>query len=127
MAQDDPIVGGVDFVTLPTADYAAAARFYGQTLGLRCSVTYERVPGGEFETGNLTLQLIDSSAAGGGPGARGYPVALHVQDVDGARAQLEVRGVAFSGETLDTGVCRMAFFEDPDGNALMLHNRYAPR
>ena len=43
-----------------------------------------------------------------------------------ARAELEAKGVEFLGETLDTGVCYMAFFEDPDGNALMLHHRYAP-
>ena len=36
-------------------------------------------------------------------------------------------GVAFAGDTFDTGVCHMAFFADPDGNALMLHHRYAPR
>ena len=48
-------------------------------------------------------------------------------DVAQARAQLQARGVQFSGDTLDTGVCHMAFFEDPDGNALVLHNRYAPR
>ena len=41
-------------------------------------------------------------------------------------AQL-VTGVDFVGETLDTGVCHMAFFSDPDGNAMMLHHRYAPR
>jgi hypothetical protein len=35
--------------------------------------------------------------------------------------------VSFAEETLDTGVCHMAFFSDPDGNALMLHHRYAPR
>ena len=40
---------------------------------------------------------------------------------------LEERGVTFMGDTLDTGVCHMAFFADPDGNALMLHHRYAPR
>jgi hypothetical protein len=34
--------------------------------------------------------------------------------------------VQFDGETLDSGVCHMAFFSDPDGNALMLHRRYAP-
>ena len=44
-----------------------------------------------------------------------------------ARAALEARGVSFTAETLDTGVCHMAFFADPDGNALMLHHRYAPR
>jgi hypothetical protein len=43
------------------------------------------------------------------------------------RAELESRGVEFAGGTLDTGVCHFAFFEDPDGNRLMLHRRYAPR
>jgi predicted enzyme related to lactoylglutathione lyase len=54
-------------------------------------------------------------------------LALHVDDVGAARELLEARGVTFSGETLDTGVCHMAFFTDPDGNFLMLHHRYAPR
>jgi hypothetical protein len=54
-------------------------------------------------------------------------LALHVDHVATARAELEVRGVTFGGETFDTGVCQMAFFTDPDGNDLMLHHRYAPR
>ena len=54
-------------------------------------------------------------------------IALHVDDMQAARAELEAKGVEFVGETLDTGVCHMAFFHDPDGNALMLHHRYAPR
>ena len=53
--------------------------------------------------------------------------ALHVDDVDAARSELEAKGVEFAGDTLDTGVCKMAFFTDPDGNDLMLHGRYAPR
>ena len=48
-------------------------------------------------------------------------LALHVDDIAAARAELEAKGVEFDGETFDTGVCHMAFFEDPDGNALMLH------
>jgi len=55
------------------------------------------------------------------------PLALHVGDVEAARAELESHGVELSGEIVDTGVCHMAFFADPDGNALMLHHRYAPR
>jgi predicted enzyme related to lactoylglutathione lyase len=55
------------------------------------------------------------------------PVALHVDDVAAARQTLEQRGVSFHGDTLDTGVCHMAFFSDPEGNAFMLHHRYAPR
>jgi hypothetical protein len=54
------------------------------------------------------------------------PLALHVEDVEAARAELESRGVEFAADTLDSGVCHMAFFQDPDGNALMLHHRYAP-
>ena len=55
------------------------------------------------------------------------PIALHVEDIEAARAELESRGVSFAADTLDTSVCHMAFFKDPDGNALMLHHRYAPR
>ncbi|HEY6112740.1 MAG TPA: VOC family protein, partial [Gaiellaceae bacterium] len=51
---------------------------------------------------------------------------LHVEDVAAARGELEAKGVQFDGETLDTGVCHMAGFRDPDGNELTLHKRYAP-
>ena len=54
-------------------------------------------------------------------------LALHVDDVEAARKELEGKGIEFLGDTFDTGVCHMALFTDPDGNDLMLHNRYAPR
>jgi predicted enzyme related to lactoylglutathione lyase len=127
MSTDPLIVTGVDFITIATSDFEAASRFYGELLGLRCSTRYASVPGAEFETGNLTLQVIDAAAAGLQHRASPHPVALHVEDVHAAREELQRRGVSFSGETLDTGVCLMAFFADPDGNALMLHHRYAPR
>ena len=54
-------------------------------------------------------------------------IALRVPDVDGGpRPSSRAKGVEFEGDILDTGVCHMAFFRDPDGNALMLHRRYAP-
>ena len=53
-------------------------------------------------------------------------IALRVADVEVARKELEAKGVQFGGDTFDTGVCHMAFFSDPDGNAIMLHRRYAP-
>jgi predicted enzyme related to lactoylglutathione lyase len=81
----------------------------------------------EFETGNVTLSIIDGEAMGIGHNINRTAMALHVDDVESARAELEGRGIEFSGEILDTGVCHMAFFTDPDGNALMLHHRYAPR
>lgn len=120
-------VTGVDFVFVPTQDFDRAAAFYGEVLGLPCSARYGRVPGGEFETGSLTLQIVDSAAIGREFKPAGGAIALRVDDVAAARAELEARGVRFAAETLDTGVCHMAPFMDPDGNALLLHHRYAPR
>ena len=124
---DPTTVTGVDFVTVFVADYPAALKFYGETLGLEHSVDYERIPAGEFETGSLTLQVMDAASIGVEFKPSGHPIALHVDDVEAARAKLEAAGVEFSGETIDSGVCLMAHFRDPDGNALMFHNRYAPR
>jgi predicted enzyme related to lactoylglutathione lyase len=123
----DKLVAGVDFVTLPTTDFDRAARFYGEVLGLPATARYDRIPGGEFETGNLTLQLMDMAAIGREFTPTRNPVALHVDDFEAARAALESKGVSFIGGTIDSGVCYMAPFEDPDGNVLMLHHRYAPR
>ena len=120
-------ITGTDFICLPTKDYAAAAEFYGDVLGLRNSATYQHAPGGEFETGNLTLQIIDAAAIGREHVPHAFPLALHVDDVAAARADLEERGVRFVADTIDSGVCHMAIFADPDGNVLMLHSRYAPR
>ena len=121
------LVGGVDFLPVPTHDLDTAVAFYGTTLGLRCSVYSEDRHYAEFETGNLTLSVIDAEAMGLEHHVQHHEIALHVEDVAAARKTLEERGVAFRGEILDTGVCHMAFFSDPDGNRLMLHHRYAPR
>ena len=120
-------VTGVDFVTVFVKDFAAAKEFYGTVLGLPCSADYGRVPGAEYETGSLTLQLMDAEAIGREFHPSTHPIALHVEDVEAARAELESRGVSFVADTMDSGVCHMAFFADPDGNALMIHHRYAPR
>ncbi len=127
MSTAQQVVTGVDFVAVPTRDLEAAADFYGTTVGLRRSVYRPERHFAEFETGNLTLSLINAEAMGMEHRVNSNAVALHVDDVEAARAALEARGVSFAGETLDTGVCHMAFFSDPDGNALMLHHRYAPR
>jgi len=120
-------VTGVDFVTVFVKDYPAALKFYGETLGLEHSVDYEKIPAGEFETGSLTLQVMDAASVGREFKPSGHPIAFHVEDVEAARANLESQGVEFLAETMDSGVCHMAFFNDPDGNVLMFHSRYAPR
>jgi predicted enzyme related to lactoylglutathione lyase len=127
MSNTGKIVGGVDFIGLSTHDLGAAVTFYGETLGLPRSVYMPERNFAEFETGNLTLNVLDGEKMGIGHHVSRQPIALHVDDVAEARAALEAKGVAFQGDTFDTGVCHMAFFTDPDDNPLMLHHRYAPR
>ncbi len=127
MNSNQELVRGVDFVPVPTHDIERAAEFYGTTLGLRRSVYMPERNFAEFETGNLTLSVIHAEKMGLEHHVSGNAIALHVDDVQAARKKLEEQGVTFHGDTLDTSVCHMAFFSDPDGNALMLHHRYAPR
>jgi predicted enzyme related to lactoylglutathione lyase len=124
---DDQLVTGVDFVSVPTHDIEAAVAFYGDTLRLpRRSYRPER-GFAEFQAGNLTISIINPEQMGMEHHIARNPLALHVEDMEAARGELERAGVSFAGETFDTGVCHMAFLADPDGNALMLHHRYAPR
>lgn len=126
-ASTEQLIGGVDFVALPTHDLDRSVSFYGDTLGLRRSVYMPERNYAEFETGNLTFSVINAEKMGLEHHPQPTEIALHVEDVAEARKTLEARGVEFRGETFDTGVCHMAFFHDPDGNALMLHRHYAPR
>jgi predicted enzyme related to lactoylglutathione lyase len=127
MTTEAGLITGVDFVALPTHDLERAVEFYGITLGLERSVYRPEQNFTEFATGNLTLSVIDAEAMGLEHHVQRLHIALHVDDVPAMRTVLQERGVVFQGDTLDTGVCHMAFFADPDGNALMLHHRYAPR
>jgi catechol 2,3-dioxygenase-like lactoylglutathione lyase family enzyme len=119
-------VTGVDFICIPTQDFEAAERFYGDVLGLERSKRWGNMPAREFETGSLTIAVMQSDAFGIEFAHHSHPVALHVDDVEAARADLEAKGVKFAADTMDSGVCHMAHFRDPDGNVLMLHHRYAP-
>jgi predicted enzyme related to lactoylglutathione lyase len=116
----------VDFIAVPTRDAQRAVRFYGETLGL------ERNPNSsdawvEFETGNLTIAILPHEYTGRSEFTpSSAPIALRVEDVAEARARLETAGVEFASDTIDSGVCFIAPFTDPDGNSLVFHHRYAP-
>ena len=118
------MINGVDFIGVPSRDAERTRAFYVDTLGLRPDdhAKFEFWAGatcfGIWEPEKLGIQFT--------PQKNAHP-ALHVDDVAAARAELEAKGVAFHGDTFDTGVCHMALFTDPDGNDLMLHHRYAPR
>jgi catechol 2,3-dioxygenase-like lactoylglutathione lyase family enzyme len=126
MASSKPLITGTDFITVSTSDFHRAVGFYGGVLGLPESKRWGNMPAAEFETGNLTIAVMQSDAFGLEFHANTHPIELHVEDFEGARAELESRGVEFEGDTLDSGVCWQAFFADPDGNALAIHHRYAP-
>jgi catechol 2,3-dioxygenase-like lactoylglutathione lyase family enzyme len=112
----------VDFVSIPTRDLERAKQFYGGLLGLP-SHSYSP---DDFETSNVTLELWEPEKQGEPFEPNRNGIALRVPDVAAARAELEAARVEFLGETRDSGVCHMAFCYDPDGNVLILHNRYAP-
>jgi catechol 2,3-dioxygenase-like lactoylglutathione lyase family enzyme len=112
-----------DFISIPVQDMVRAKAFYRDKLGMRSPDWAANWP--EMETGNVSLYLIDPTAMGTPFAPHTAPVALRVADVAEAKQELQNRGVEFTGEH-DSGVCKMAFFNDSEGNALMLHRRYAP-
>jgi catechol 2,3-dioxygenase-like lactoylglutathione lyase family enzyme len=118
------IVERTDFVSVPVTDVERSTGWYRDTLGLE-QTGHGRWP--EFRLGeNVFLYLLDPTNIGRTfEGPHTSAIALRVADVVAAKAELEDRGVAFHGDVFDTGVCHMAQFSDPDGNALMLHRRYA--
>jgi predicted enzyme related to lactoylglutathione lyase len=112
----------LDFVGVPSTDSDRTRSFYVDTLGLRPDPTAEY----EFWAGETCFGIWEPAKMGREfvPSKNAHP-ALHVDDVEASRKELEAKGVQFQGETFDTGVCHMALFTDPDGNDLMLHHRYA--
>ena len=118
------MISRVDFVGIPSRDAERSRAFYVETLGLRPDDNARF----EMWAGDTCFGIWEPERMGGtfAPQKNAHP-ALHVDDVEAARRELEAKGVEFYGEILDTGVCHMAFFTDPDGNDLMLHKRYKPR
>jgi catechol 2,3-dioxygenase-like lactoylglutathione lyase family enzyme len=117
------MISKLDFVGIPSQDAERSRSFYVETLGLRADDhSRTEVWAGETCFGIWEPERFGMEFA---PQKNAHP-ALHVDDVAAARAELESKGVQFAGDTLDTGVCHMALFTDPDGNDLMLHHRYAP-
>jgi catechol 2,3-dioxygenase-like lactoylglutathione lyase family enzyme len=117
------LIEELDFIGIPSQDADRARSFYRDVLGMRPDehAAYEQWAGstcfGVWEPEKVGMEFVAQT---------GNPLPLRVEDVHAARAELESKGVTFFGDTLDTGVCHMAMFADPDGNHLMLHHRYAP-
>ena len=116
------MISKLDFVGIPSQDPDRARKFYIETLGLKPDEGSDH----ELWVGETCFGIWEPEKQGMTfEPQRNAHLALHVDDVAAARAELEGKGVEFLGETFDTGVCHMALFRDPDGNGLMLHSRYA--
>ena len=118
------MISKLDFVAVPSTDAERTRGFYVDTLGLRPDESAKF----EFWVGDTCCAIYQPTTYGMEfrPQTTAH-LAFHVDDIEAAREELATKGVQFTGETLDTGVCHMAFFADPDGNNLMLHSRHTPR
>jgi catechol 2,3-dioxygenase-like lactoylglutathione lyase family enzyme len=116
------LVEQVDFVSVPTRDYARAVSWYRDVLGLRESEFSDA----EIETPNLTLSFWKPEEQGEPFVPNENGIALRVADVEAAVEEARAGGAEVIGIE-DSGVCHMGFVKDPDGNVLILHRRYAPK
>jgi catechol 2,3-dioxygenase-like lactoylglutathione lyase family enzyme len=116
---------------LPVKDLEAAARFYGETLGLE---RVGREPGvaAVYRSGSSTLCVYHSQFAGTNQGTAAL---WEVDDVEETAKELRARGVAFEkydlpglthqGDIHRAGDFRVAWFKDPAGNILSIQSRPA--
>jgi predicted enzyme related to lactoylglutathione lyase len=127
MTTSTSLITGVDFVSIPATNLQESMDFYGNVLGLEAGKTWgqENPLGAEYETGTVTLALMDVARLGIEFSATSVPIEFQVDDVPAAREQLEAKGVKFVTDLIDSGVCHQAIFVDPAGNSLALHHRYA--
>jgi catechol 2,3-dioxygenase-like lactoylglutathione lyase family enzyme len=116
-------ISKVDAIGIPSSNADRSREFYVDTLGLRPD-EHSRY---EFWIGQTCFAIWEPSRHGLEFAPQATSIALlQVDDVPTARSELEAQGVQFDGDTVDTGVCYMADFKDPDDNPLTLHRRYAP-
>ena len=127
MSTSTSLITGVDFVSIPATNLQESMDFYENVLGLEAGKTWgkENPLGAEYETGTVTLALMDVAQLGMEFSANSVPIEFQVDDVPAAREQLEAKGVKFVTDLIDSGVCHQAIFVDPAGNSLALHHRYA--
>ncbi len=124
MESNDAVIQKLDFIGIPSQDPDRSRAFYVDVLGFKPDERGKY----EFWLGGTCFSIWEPGKQGMtfSPQKNGH-FALHVNDVAKARKELEAKGVVFNGDVLDSGVCYITLFTDPDGNDLMLHNRYAPQ
>lgn len=115
----------IAFTGYPVTDIARARAFYEGLLNLKPTLDFEHEGRHwiEYDIGPATLAITSMSPESWKPSVDGPAVALEVADFDAAVAALQAGGVRFTVEPMDSGVCRLAVVQDPDGNAVAIHKR----
>ncbi len=114
-------VRGTDFILLHVSDLGRAVAFYREALGRGCEIESSEYQWAEFDCGNVTLALMGNSAPVGV--TAGGEIALAVEDVHRAHAELTARGIRVEGAPVDSGFCVAFKVRDPDGNGVIIHHR----
>lgn len=114
-------IRGVDFIMYRVSNLGRAVAFYRDELGLTLEMQNSQHQWAEFDCGNVTLSLFGGSDTT--PVGSAARVALAVEDIDDAWARLTAHGVRMGGQPQDWGVCKSLQVFDPDGNAILLHER----
>ena len=111
----------VAFVAIAVSDAERARKFYQETLELKPGMTGMEGAWVEYDLGPTTIGV--GCHPDWKPSRDGTTVAFEVDDIDATIARLKERGVSFDMEKIETPVCWMAQFRDPDGNKLVVHKR----
>src|SRR5262245_2354188 len=114
----------VAFIAIAVSDAERARKFYQETLELKPTSTQMGGAWVEYDIGPTTIGVGCHPAWQ--PSRDGTTVAFEVEDFDNVYAKLKERGVSFDIEKMETPVCWMAQFRDPDGNKLDVHKRKSP-
>ena len=113
----------IGFVAYPVTDIPRARKFYEGTLGLKpnAPLKSETQQWIEYDIGPNTLGIGCSDQWK--PSKDGPSVALEVEDFGAAVEALKKHHIEFIIGPMETPVCHMATFRDPDGNKLTIHRR----
>ena len=117
--------------SLAVSNMETATGFYGGKLGLHVDKEDEQRQEWIYRSGNTRLQVYVSDYAGTNKATAAFWV---VDDVEGEVAELRDKGITFEhypnlpgvrmqGDVHVAGDEKAAWFKDPDGNILCIHNQ----
>lgn len=119
-------ISEIAFASYPVLDIERARSFYEGVLGLKVTMNQDMGENGhwiEYDIGPGTLGI--GRYPGWQPTGDGCVVALEVDDFDDAVKRIQAANTPIKMGPLETPICHMVMFSDPDGNTLMLHKRKA--